>query len=169
MVIKLIVAVDSNYGIGYKNELLFRVKEDLQRFRELTIGHFVVMGRKTYESLPRPLSERINVVVTRNKDYNPKDTSVIVESDIMRIVSHYLDTGQQEKDLFVIGGAEIYKQFLPFVDEIYLTMIHKEADSVDTYFPIEEALNVFQMDSFEKSYSEKEDCAITYFNYKRKS
>ena len=71
MTIKLIVAVDSNYGMGYNNDLLFRIKEDLQRFRELTTGHFVVMGRKTYESLPRPLPERTNVVVTRNPDYNP--------------------------------------------------------------------------------------------------
>ena len=167
--IKLIVAVDSNYGIGYKNSLLFRIKEDLQRFRELTTGHFVVMGRKTYESLPKPLPERINVVITRNPKYNPKDTSVIVESDIMRIVSYYLDTGQQEKDLWIIGGAEIYEQFLPFADEIHMTMIHKEADNVDTHFPIEKVLNDFQEVLSEESYSEREDCAITYITHKRKS
>ena len=168
MVIKLIVAVDSNYGMGYNNDLLFRIKEDLQRFRELTTGHFVVMGRKTYESLPRPLPERTNVVVTRNPDYNPKEQSVIVENDIERIISHYLDTGQQEKDLWVIGGAEIYSQFLPYTDEIHMTMIHKEAENVDTYFPIEKTINGFQEVLSEKSYSEKEDCCITYITHNRK-
>lgn len=166
--IKLIVAVDSNYGIGYRNSLLFRVKEDLQRFRELTTGHFVIMGRKTYESLPKPLPERTNVVITRNPKYNPKDLSVIVVSDIERILSHYLDTGQQEKDLWIIGGGDVYKQFLPHADEIHLTMIHKKAENIDTYFPIEEALKSFYMDSFEESYSEKESCNLTFKVYKRK-
>ena len=169
MVIKLIVAVDSNFGIGYKNELLFRIKEDLKRFRELTTGHFVVMGRKTYESLPKALPERFNVVVTRNKAYKAKEPTVVVESDIERIVSQYLNTGQQEKDLYVIGGAEIYSQFLPYADEIHITKIHKEADNVDTYFPIEEALKDFQEVLSEELHSEKEDCDLTFITYERKS
>lgn len=166
--IKLIVAVDSNYGIGYKNELLFRVKEDLQRFRELTTGNFVVMGRKTYESLPKTLPERVNVVITRNIDYKIKDHTVIVESNINRIISHYNNTGQQDKDLWIIGGAEIYNLFLPFVDEIHLTMIHKEAPNVDTFFPMEEVLKSFEKVCSERSYSEKEECKLTFITYERK-
>ena len=166
--IKLIVAVDSNFGIGYKNELLFRIKEDLQRFRELTTGHFVVMGRKTFESLPKPLPNRINVVLTRDTGFALDDKSVMIENDIHKIVSHYMYTGQQTKDLWIIGGGEVYKQFLPYADEIHLTVIHKKADNIDTYFPIEEALKSFQLDSFEESYSEKESCNLTFKIYKRK-
>ena len=167
MTIKLIVAVDNNFGIGYKNELLFRVKEDLRRFRELTTGHFVVMGRKTYESLPKALPERINVVITHNKSYKPKDPTVVVETDIKKIVSHYLNTGTQEKDLWVIGGAEIYKQFLPYVDEIELTIVHKDAEKVDAFFPIEEVLANFYGTNSERIFNEKYDCKVTFATYRR--
>lgn len=165
MAIKLIVAVDSDFGIGYKNELLFRVKEDLQRFRELTTGHFVVMGRKTYESLPKALPERINVVLTRNENYNPKNPSVIVSSDVSKIISHYTQTGEQEKDLWVIGGAEIYNQFLPYAHEVHLTMIHKYAENVDTYFPMDKVNDKFTMYKSERGYSEKYDCKLTFITY----
>lgn len=166
MAIKLIVAVDNSFGIGYKNSLLFRISEDLRRFRELTTGHFVVMGRKTYESLPKALPERFNVVITRNPSYNPKDHNVIVEKDIEKIVSLYNNTGEQDKDLWVIGGAEIYKEFLPYADEIHLTMIHKSAENVDTYFPMEKALELgFTMRESERVYSEKEECKVTFSVY----
>lgn len=143
MSIKMIVATNKDYGIGYKNELLFHVSEDLKRFRDLTTGHFVVMGRKTYESIPKPLPKRINVVLTRDKDYSPKNKETIVEHDPMKIINHYLNTGKQTKDLWIIGGNEIYELFLPFVDEIYLTYINKSSDKVDTYFPCEQ-LNKFK-------------------------
>lgn len=165
--IKLIVAVDSNYGIGYRNSLLFRVKEDLQRFRELTTGHFVIMGRKTYESLPKALPERINVVITRNTGFQPKESTVIVENNIHKLINHYLDTGQQDKDLWIIGGEAIYKEFLPYVDKIYLTKIHKEAEKVDTYFPMGKTLKNFQLQKTERAYSEKEECEITFAVYQR--
>ncbi len=166
--IKLIVAVDNNFGIGYKNELLFRVKEDLKRFRELTTGHFVVMGRKTYESLPKALPERVNVVITRNKNYNPKNISVIVEQDINKILSYYISTGQQTKDLWVIGGAEIYEAFLPFADEVHLTMIHKEAKSVDTYFPVEKLVEQgFRLKDSRRSFSDEYDCKLTFITYEK--
>ena len=168
MAIKLIVAVDSDFGIGYKNELLFRVKEDLQRFRELTTGHFVVMGRKTYESLPKALPERVNVVLTRNENYNPKNPSVIVASDVNKIISHYTQTGEQEKDLWVIGGADIYNQFLTHADEIHLTMIHKEAKNVDTYFPVEKVIDLgFRLKHSRRSFSDEHDCKITFTVYEK--
>lgn len=166
--IKLIVAVDNNFGIGFENELLFRISKDMKRFKQSTTGHFVVMGRKTYESLPSALPERINVVVTRNPEFNPKEPTVIVESSIDRILSHYMNTGKQDKDLWVIGGSEIYKQFLPYVDEIYLTLIHKEAEQVDTYFPMEEVLSSFQMKQSERDFSEKDSCKLTFTIYERK-
>lgn len=169
MAIKLIVAVDKNFGIGYKDELLFRIKEDLQNFKKLTTGHFVVMGRKTFESLPKPLPERTNVVLTRNKDYNPCP-NVVVETDIDKIINHYLGTGEQDKDLWIIGGSEIYKQFLPYVEEAHVTMIDKEAKNVDTYFPMSEVLQSFEIaHQSESIYSEKEECKLTFIVYKRVS
>ena len=165
--IKLIVAVDSNFGIGYKNDLLFKISEDMKHFKKLTTGHFVVMGRKTYESLPSALPDRINVVLTTNKGFKANENSTIVENSVEKIVNHYR-TGKQDKCLFIIGGETIYKQFLPYADEIHLTVIHKKADNVDTYFPIEEALKTFYMDSFEESQSEKESCNLTFKIYKRR-
>ena len=165
--IKLIVAVDNNYGIGYKNELLFRISEDLKHFKKLTTGHFIVMGRKTYESLPKTLPNRINVVLTRDTGFALDDKSVMIENDIHKIVSHYMYTGQQTKDLWIIGGGEVYKQFLPYADEIHLTVIHKEAENVDTYFPIDEALESFEKVHSERAYSEKAECKLTFMTYKR--
>lgn len=167
--IKLIVAVDNNFGIGYKNDLLFKIPEDLKRFKKLTKGHYVVMGRKTFESLPNPLPERTNVVITRNINYKPEHHSVIVECDITKIINHYLQTGEQSKDIWVIGGAEIYKAFLPYADEIQLTMINKSATQVDTYFPMNEVLKLFQIDvtNSESQHVETEDCDVTFYTYKR--
>ena len=169
MAIKLIVAVDSNFGIGYKNELLFRISEDLTRFKELTTGHFVVMGRKTFESLPNPLPYRTNVVITRDKKYAVESSSVVIEHDIEKLVSHYKTTGQQDKDIWVIGGAEIYKQFAPYVDEVYLTAVDKEAPQVDTYFPIEDYNDTiyWTLDNTatETFFSEKYECEVSFKKY----
>ena len=169
MAIKLIVAVDSNFGIGYKNDLLFKVSEDLKRFKKLTTRHFVVMGRKTFESLPKPLPERTNVVITRNSNYSPESPSVLVVNDIQKCINHYLNTGEQNKDMWIIGGAEIYKAFLPYADEIQLTMINKSATQVDTYFPMNEVLKLFQIDvtNSESQHVETEDCDVTFYTYKR--
>ena len=167
--IKLIVAVDNNFGIGYKNELLFRISEDLKHFKELTSGHFIVMGRKTYESLPNALPNRTNVVITRNPSFNPKSPTVVVANDIKKIISHHLTTGKQDKDLWVIGGAEIYKAFLPYADEVHLTHIHKEAENVDTYFPVSELNSSFDIIQSERIFSEKEDCKVTFTVYGKSS
>lgn len=168
MSIKLIVAVDSNFGIGYKNDLLFKVPEDLKRFKKLTTGHFVVMGRKTFESLPRPLPERTNVVVTRKSHYSPENPSVLVVNDIQRCLNPYLNTGIQDKDMWIIGGAEIYRTFLPHADEVYMTMIHKEAEKVDTYFPFAEMLKEgFYTSGVESFFSENENCVCSYAIYRK--
>ncbi|MFJ7982399.1 dihydrofolate reductase [Lysinibacillus xylanilyticus] len=169
MTIKLIVAVDCNFGIGYRNELLFRVKEDLERFKELTTGHFVVMGRKTFESLPNPLPYRTNVIITRDKNYAVKGSGVVIENDIEQLVSHYNNTGQQDKDIWVIGGSEIYKQFAPYVDEIYLTIIHKKAHLVDTHFPIADYKDFSDWDlkDEETFRSEVHDCDVSFKIYSK--
>lgn len=166
--IKLIVAVDERFGIGYKDGILFRIKEEKERFKQLTEGHFVIMSKKTYESLPGVLPNRTNVVIASSKKYNPKDSSVLVESNVERILAHYLTTGPQEKDLWVIGGAEIYKKFLPHADEIHLTMVHKRAKNVDTYFPIEKAKELgMRLISKETFYSEDNGCDVSFLLYEK--
>lgn len=166
MSIKLIVAVDKNFGIGYKNHLLFKISKDLKRFKGLTTGHFVVMGRKTFESLPNPLPNRTNVILTRNSNYTVDDPSVLVVTDIQKMIRHYLDTGKQDKDLWVIGGAEIYKEFLPYVDRVYLTYVDKEVEKVDTYFPFADMEKIgFELDGCQAYYEETLDCEVTFANY----
>ena len=126
--ISIIVAVAKNGVIGDKNSLLWHLREDMIHFRTTTSGHPVVMGRKTYDSIGRPLPKRTNVVITR-------DTNLAIEGCT---VVHSLDEAvamfDKSEEVFIIGGAQIYKQALPIADRIYLTVIDKEYEG-DTSFP----------------------------------
>lgn len=127
----LIVAVDKNWAIGYKGKLLVSIPADQKLFREETMGKVIVMGRKTLESLPSgPLAGRTNVVLTRNEDYARKGT--IVFHNIEETME-YLKQFPTE-DIFIIGGEEIYKQFLPYCDVAHVTWIDYEY-LADTHFP----------------------------------
>jgi dihydrofolate reductase len=130
----LITAVNKVNCIGNKGKLLFSLKEDMKRFKDLTTGQMVIMGRKTFESLPnqKPLPNRKNVVVTRNKDYKVEGASVVnsVEDALLLALS---DTSIEKA--FVIGGSEIYKEVFQYVDTIYLTEVDDETNG-DTYFPV---------------------------------
>lgn len=124
--ISLIVAVDEKGGIGYDGQLLAYIPEDLQRFRTLTTGHIVIMGRKTWDSLPKkPLPNRRNIVISNQKQEN-----------FMTIPECLEKIKDIDDEIFIIGGGSIYKYFLPKTDRIYITLIHKSFDKVDTYFPI---------------------------------
>lgn len=162
--IKLICAIDRNYGIGFNNDLLFKVSEDMTRFQELTTGHIVVMGRKTLESLPKPLKDRTNVVLTRNENYEAP-VGVFKMDSVDKIVSHYLTTGEQDKHLFIIGGQEIYREFLPHADTVELTVINKEAIEVDAFFPYELLKQYFKISKAETHYSETEECVYSFVTY----
>lgn len=125
--ISIIVAVAENGVIGDKNQLLWHISEDLKHFKAITSGHPVVMGRKTYESLGRPLPNRTNVVITRQE----------IEIEGCRVV-HSLEEAfalfPADEEIFVIGGAEIYAQALPLADKFYLTRVHRSYAG-DTCFP----------------------------------
>lgn len=165
MSINLIVACDVNYGIGYKNELLFRIKHDLQRFKNLTENHMVVMGRKTFESLPAPLPNRKNVVLTRNVNYKVPQ-GMIVENSFEQLLHYYMQTGEQDKDLWVIGGSEIYSKFMPYANKVHLTLLLNAAEKVDTYFPFDE-LEDFTVVRVDKCYSEEYECNYVYVTYEK--
>lgn len=128
--IALIAAVDRNWGIGYQNNLLARIPEDLKRFKELTMNHLVVMGRKTWDSLPvRPLPGRPSVVITTQKR-GADELAFYADLDS---TIEWLKTTQQ--DVFIIGGASIYKALLPYCDYAYITKIDHAYENVDAYCP----------------------------------
>lgn len=130
--INIIVAIThKNRAIGKDTgELLFRISDDLKRFKSLTSGHPIIMGRKTYESIGKPLPDRTNVVVTRNSDFRAEGC-VVVSS-----LEEALEKGREidSEELFVIGGGEIYKQALPYTDRLYMTIVESDAEG-DVFFP----------------------------------
>lgn len=124
----LIVAVDQNWAIGKDGDQLVYLKEDLKRFRTLTSGHTVILGRKTLATFPggRPLKNRRNLILSRNPQFQTEGAEVF--SSVEELVQ------KADKDAFVIGGASVYEQLLPYCDTAYITKIHA-AFPADTYFP----------------------------------
>jgi dihydrofolate reductase len=124
--IKIIVAMSENRVIGNNNELIWKLSSDLKRFKDLTTNNPVVMGRKTYESIGRPLPNRRNIIISRQPDYLVDDCEIVSSLEEALLLTN--------SDCFIIGGGEIYKQSLEIVDKIYLTLVHKEFEG-DTKFP----------------------------------
>lgn len=161
----LIVAADKNWAIGHENKLLVSIPADMKFFREMTTGKVVVMGRKTLESFPGglPLKNRINVVLTKNKDYHVKDAVVVhsVEEALEELEKY--DT----KDVYVIGGDTVYRQMLPYCDTAHVTKID-HAYEADTYFPNLDDDKEWELtaDSEEQTYF---DLEYRFLLYKRKN
>lgn len=126
--ISIIVAVAQNGVIGGGNQLLWHISEDLQRFKRITSGHPVIMGRKTFESLGRPLPNRHNVIITRQKDYQPEGVTVV--GSLEEAIALF----PAEEEVFITGGGEIYRQALPLTDKVYLTVVCRDYEG-DTHFP----------------------------------
>lgn len=128
--ITIIVACTRDFGIGKNGDLLFHLREDLRHFKNLTMGHPIVMGRKTFESFPNgALPGRRNIVITRNPAYSAEGIETVSS------IGQALDLCSSEKKIFIIGGGEIYKQSLPMADNIELTLIDAPAEGADTFFP----------------------------------
>lgn len=150
--ISIIAAVGGNRVIGKNNELLWRIPDDLKHFKELTSGHPVIMGRKTWESLPekfRPLSGRTNIVVTRNADY--KAEGVIV-TDSLKFALSAAERANGANEIFIIGGGEIYKEALTLADRLYLTLIEDETIG-DTFFPPYENIFIKKVSEEKKDFN----------------
>jgi dihydrofolate reductase len=136
MTISLIVAVSENGVIGRNNTLVWRIPEDLTRFKALTMGHGIIMGRRSFESIGRPLDGRRSIVLTRNRDYNP--ASLYPQADLH--IAHSQEeairiaSGLIADQTFIIGGEQIYRLFLPSADRIYMTRVHHRFEG-DTFFP----------------------------------
>lgn len=128
--IALIAAISNNRAIGNKNQLLWRIPDDMVYFKKVTMNHPVIMGRKTFESIGRPLPKRTNIIVTRNKDFKPENC--IVCSSVQEAIAI---AREQDETVFVIGGAQIYEDSLPYADKLYLTYIDAEPKEADAFFP----------------------------------
>ena len=132
--ISAIAAIGKNTrALGKDGRLLWQIPEDMKRFKELTSGHPVIMGRKTWESIPakfRPLPNRKNIVVTRNADF--KAEGAVIANSVEGAIAEAETSNPEE--IFIIGGAEIYRQALPFADRLYLTLVESDAEG-DAFFP----------------------------------
>ena len=131
MIISLVVAAAENNAIGKNNQLLWHLPNDLRFFKNLTWGMIVVMGRKTYEAVDKPLPGRVNIVITRQQDWKKEGT--ITSSDLNEALTIAEET--HFKEVFVIGGGEIYKQAMAVADKIYITRVHANLEG-DAFFPV---------------------------------
>ena len=160
----LIVAVDENWAIGYKNELLIRIPADMKMFRQETTGKVVVLGRKTLETFPnaQPLKNRTNIILSSNKDYKVKDATVVHSiEELLEELKNYAD-----EDIYIIGGETIYRQMLPYCNVAHITKIDRSYEA-DAFFPNLDADPAWEVtaESDEQSYF---DTTYSFVKYERK-
>ena len=162
MIVSLIAAMAENRVIGREQDLPWHLPADLKRFKAITSGHPVIMGRKTFEALGKPLPGRPHVIITRQKDFSYPGVTVVHSVD--EALKIYENTDQE---VFVLGGGEIYAQLVDRCDKIYLTLIHEEFEG-DTRFPY------FDLSQFDVTFKEEhsddnpEGLAFTFIDYQRK-
>jgi dihydrofolate reductase len=156
MIISIIVAMDEKGAIGRDNRLPWHLSDDLKRFKATTIGHHIIMGRKTYESIGKPLPGRTNIVVTRNPAYQAKGCR------IAHSLEEALEIAREngEEEVFVTGGRELFAQALDIADRIYLTRVHADVPA-NVYFPDFDETNWSEKDSFYHEADEKNEHAFT--------
>lgn len=159
--LSLIVAVTENGVIGKEGTLIWRIPSDLKYFKEKTMGKRMIMGRKTFESLPGLLPGRKHVVLTRNKDYEVPE-GVELLHDFQEIHKY----GEMEEEVFIIGGGEIFRHFLPECQRLYITWVKKDFQG-DTYFPVEE-LESFQEVERTEALDEFSGIPLTFTVYEKK-
>ena len=160
--ISAIVAVNNDWGIGYKGELLEHIPEDLKRFKRLTTNNIIVMGQKTWDSLPKkPLPNRVNIVIT----HTPRQSD---EACFWNMTQVELALSNPLKDeVFIIGGGTIYQQLLPLCEQVYITKIYKDHENIDTYFPNLDKDNNWEIANFSPLYTYK-DFTYQFLLYRRK-
>tara|TARA_Y100000814_G_C12319486_1_gene397785 strand:- start:657 stop:1151 length:495 start_codon:yes stop_codon:yes gene_type:complete len=157
----IIAAVSINNVIGNNNKLIWKLSNDLKRFKNLTTNHSVIMGRKTFESLPNPLPDRDNIVITRDTNYSKPNIQVCSS------IEDAINLTKTDTQPFIIGGGEIYSQTINIVDKIELTRVHEEFDG-DAYFP-EIPLDIFELINKENYNSDLEnEFDYSYLTYKKR-
>ena len=124
----LIAAISKNNEIGKSNQLLWHLPDDFKRFKTLTTGHYIIMGRKTFESFPKPLPNRTHIIITRQKNY-AVENCIVVPS-----LEEALKVCPKNEDIYIIGGGEIYKQSIDFADKLEITLVDNDFEA-DAFFP----------------------------------
>ena len=159
--ISIIVAIAENFAIGKNNDLLFYLPNDLKRFKQITSGHTIIMGRNTLLSLPKwPLPKRRHIVITDKKD------DVFPGCETVFSIKEAIEKVKSEEEAFVIGGGMIYKQFFPIAGKLYLTLVHKPFEA-DVFFP-EVDYKAWTEEAREDFYDEKNNFDYSYLELKRK-
>ena len=161
--ISLIVAISQNNIIGSDNKLLWHISEDLKRFKKVTTGNTIIMGRKTFESLPGVLPNRKHIIITRDKNYTVDNSSVEVIHNIDCIINKFKNS---PVEVFIIGGGEIYNQFIDSVDKIYLTKVFRDFEG-DTVFPSIDYSNWNTTFESEVFTNDKDDLKYQFINLER--
>ena len=158
----IIVAAGKQNAIGKDNKLIWHLSNDLKRFKRLTSGHFIIMGRKTFESFPKPLPNRTHVIITRQKDYKVPEGVIVVNS-----LEDAIDTAKSDNQPFIIGGGEIYKLALPIAHKIELTRVHHTFEGADTFFPKVNLDEWTEISAVRNQIDETHKYAYTFLTYKR--
>ncbi len=157
--ISIIVAIAQNNAIGKDNQLLWHIPADLKRFKQLTTGHTIVMGKRTFESLPvRPLPKRRSIVITDIADEKIEGCTMAYSID------EAIEKMDDENENFVIGGGSVYRQFLPLAKQLYLTIVQKDFEA-DTFFT---EIDYSQWETIEREDHSEEELPYYYINLKRK-
>lgn len=159
--LSIIVAIAQNNAIGKDNDLIWHISDDLKRFKALTSGHTVIMGRNTWNSLPRrPLPKRRNIVLTHSETFADEG------AEVARSIQQVFDMVRDEEEAFIMGGAAVYRQFLPFVNRIYVTWVWQDFDA-DVFFPVID-LSVFNKISESELFTDQESgLRFSYAEYCR--
>jgi dihydrofolate reductase len=168
VIVSLLVAMDEQRGIGWADRIPWHLKDDLKRFKALTMGHHLIMGRKTFESIGRPLPGRTTIVITRNPDFRPgncQPEDCFIVYSLSEALS--LATERGETEAFVIGGGEIFARALELADRLYLTLVHtiKEAD---VFFPAYELGEWIVKETVYQPASERNEFPFTFSLLERK-
>ena len=162
MNLSIIVAADENNGIGTAGDQPFYIGDDLKRFKKLTSGNTIVMGRKTFEALPNgALPNRRNIVFTRHQDWQAGDCEIITNPDELEKIC------SPEEKVFVIGGGEVYRLFLQKAQQIFMTRVHHVFNNIDTWFP-EPDKDTWEMEQSEGPFTDtKSELTYSYITYRR--
>ena len=162
--LSLLVAVAENNVIGLDNKLLWRIPEDLARFKQITMGKTIIMGRKTFESLPKILPGRHHIVLTNDKNYSVDSEQVTVVHSLDEILNKFSDS---EEEAFIIGGGQIYNLTFPHCSKFYLTKVYRAFDKADTFFPEIDYSNWKEVYSSGRNINTSDGIEFEFVDYER--
>ena len=160
MTVSIVVAISENHVIGKNNKLLWHLPKDLKHFKDITTGHTVIMGRKTYDSVGKPLPNRRNIIITRQ-------AITIAGCEVVSSIEVALELCKVENEVFIVGGAEIYKLALHLTDRIYITIIHQNFEG-DTNFPEIDKFEWKEVSREDFEPDEKNKLPFSFITYERK-